>query len=348
MNSLNSIISYVPQPYFITPGSQSVAGNLNIASIENEDGMFKLNLADYTTFNVLPSEQSFSFNVGWNYDGKGVGGYPRTFALLGCALLTYEDDGGAPDLATEFAEPVTCVIDGVVISTDYISFAHNSPNSVTTFGQQPLPSIISGGTMNLVFTGMPAATAGPDNDTATFIFHRLLANVTARPHAKLIVGQIFVGIEFSVVINPRNFQWSLGVRNKRFLARDAGALSSDGVLVRSCSGEILRIGNADITGQNVTGINFDVTIDVETESSPNFFDLMKINTSYPMLLNPFPYTVISSSNLASTPEVLNMLARQNFFSIYGFFDGALDLQMSDFRDGLNSEYRAQFRITETR
>ena len=49
-----------------------------------------------------------------------------------------------------------------------------------------------------------------------------------------------------------------------------------------------------------------------------------------------------------TVDQLNLTARQNFYSIYGFFEDPLETQVDAYRDGLDSEYRARFRIRETR
>jgi hypothetical protein len=81
-------------------------------------------------------------------------------------------------------------------------------------------------------------------------------------------------------------------------------------------------------------------------NKPNFFDLIKANTSYPLLLNPYPIPLVEVSSY--TVDQLNLTARQNFYAIYGFFEDPLETQVGEYRDGLDSEYRARFRIRETR
>ena len=79
---------------------------------------------------------------------------------------------------------------------------------------------------------------------------------------------------------------------------------------------------------------------------PNLFDFVKANTSYPMLFNPYPIGPIVESTM--TVDEVNLTARQNFFSIYGFMPDPMDVQTDDYRDGINSLYRARFKVEETR
>ena len=44
----NSIISYVPQPYFVA-GAAALVGDTAIASIENSAGIFAPDLSDFAT-----------------------------------------------------------------------------------------------------------------------------------------------------------------------------------------------------------------------------------------------------------------------------------------------------------
>lgn len=360
-HSQNSIISYVPQPFlrshpdfdFPTYGISAI---LDIDSIENGFGLFTPDLANYTLFNINDGAPSFTFSTQYIVDGTGLLEFYRTIALVGVALLTYEDDvsdPGNPDLATEFAEPVTCDL-AILEGGGYWSFSHNSPNNIHTFNGVPMPGIISGGTANVVFSGVgPVEFAGRDQISTVFTFHRLPANVALRPYAKLIVGHLFHGVELPIIVDPRNFIWSMQVVNKRHKARDMGMLSSEGILVRTCSGQILKVANRNIIGQTVTEVVEDTPyLYVTAEPSTNFFDLVKINNSYPLLINPYPYTVRSADavnpEFTNANEQFNLLARQNFFSIFGFLDDTLDITSSDFRDGLASEFRFQFRFTETR
>ena len=110
---------------------------------------------------------------------------------------------------------------------------------------------------------------------------------------------------------------------------------------RMASGEFIKIGNNTIVGTEVTAVS-----PILADLVPNLFDLTKVNNSYPILFSPYPVGAIPVSSL--TVEEANLTARQNFYSIYGFLDDSLELLTGEYRDGLNTEYRARFRIQETR
>ena len=343
MATQNSIISYTPQPYFVD-GSCTIVGYDNVDTIENDEGVFNPDLSNFTTVNVTIDANDFAFQIDFDKRSDYLVTSDMTLGLIGCSLLTYEDDGGgAPDLDTEFSENITCYLssDIAAVTDELASFAHNSQNSVHTFCRQPLPSIISGGQANVMFNGLGASSA---NGSATVYatIARNSADVLARPHAVFIVGHLFIGVDIPITINPQSFSWTIRPENERFTARDFGAINSDGTLVRRSTGEIVKIDNYLLTGSEITAI----ASEVESSLVPNFFDLIKVNTSYPLLFNPYPVPGVTTAAL--TVGQLNLTARENFFSIYGFLEDPLDIQTDEYRDGLASEYRARFRIQETR
>ncbi len=346
MANQNSIISYVPQPYFVT-GADTLTGLSNVDSIENGSGAFDPDLSNYTTIHPTSNQINFAIRFSFNKQSDYLINSDMSLGLIGCSLLTYEDDGGGfPDLSTEFLENINCNLqtDIATIVSELISFAHNSQDSINTFGQQSMPSVISGGRANIVFSGLGVSAASGSGEVNA-LFTRVAADVTARPHTKLLIGHLFIGVDIPIVIDPQSFSWTLQVENERFHARDFGAISSDGTLVKRSTGEIIRIDNYDLLGTEVTSVS--TAIVTASKLIPNFFDLIKINTSYPLLFNSYPI-LTALVNAGTTLETLNLTARQNFFSIYGFMDDPLELLTGEFRDGLNSEYRARYRIVETR
>jgi len=338
----NSIISYVPQPYFIG-ASCTIVGFNNIATIENGSGVFAPDLSDYTTIEPTQGVSDFAVKIDFSKQGAHLANSDMSLGFIGCSLLTYEDDGGSPDLATEFSENINCHMSANItaVVAEQISYAHNSEDTVHTFCQAPMPSIISGGQANIMFNGLGVSTAGA---TATVYMKivRTAADVAARPHAVLQVGHLFIGVDVPVVIDPRSFSWTLDSQRERFVARDFGSINADGTLVKRATGEVIKIDNYSLIGTEIT----DVSGDVVATNKPNFFDLIKANTSYPLLLNPYPIPLVEVSSY--TVDQLNLTARQNFYSIYGFFEDPLETQVGEYRDGLDSEYRARFRIRETR
>ena len=337
----NSIISYVPQPYFKT-GTATIVVQAGAASIENTPGIFEPDLSDYTTVVATASASSFGVKIDFAKASAHLSTFNMTLGLIGCSLLTYEDDLGSADMTTEFSENINCTLSSNVgtVGDTLAGFAHNSQDNIKTFDATPMPSIISGGRANLLFTGLGYSSAGA-TATVYVTVTRAAADVAARPHARLILGHLFVGVDLPVTIDPRSFSWTLEVENQRFVARDYGAISSDGTLVKRSAGEIIKIANNKLIGTTVTGVG-----PVVEATTPNFFDLIKVNTSYPLLFNPYPTGPVVSSTL--TAEEANLTARQNFFSLYGFMSDPIELLSGEFRDGLNSEYRARYRIIETR
>jgi hypothetical protein len=343
MANQNSIISYVPQPFFIAGTAATIAADTNIDSIENTPGIFDPDLSNFTTVVPTASASSFTVKIDFPKSSAHLASLDVSIGLIGCALLTYEDDGfGGPDLTTKFSENIVCKMQANVgtVVTDQAAVAHNSQDTINTFNGVARPSVISGGRANVVFTGLGAFASGATG-TIYVTLYRAAGNVSARPHVRLIIGHLFIGADFPVTIDPKTFSWTLEVDNERFHARDFGAINSDGTLVKRSSGEILRIPHSGLVGTEVTG----VAPIVETVSA-NVFDLIKANTSYPILFNPYPVGPVAYSTL--TTAEANLTARQNFFSLYGFLSDPMELLADDFRDGLNSQYRARYRIIETR
>jgi len=338
----NSILSYVPQPFFIAGAASTIAADTNIDSIENTPGIFDPDLSNYTT--VVPTDGvgTFTVKIDFPKSSAHLSALDLSLGLIGCSLLTYEDVSGAPDLDTKFSENISCVMQANVgtVVTDQASIAHNSQDTIHTFDGVARPSVISGGRANLLFHGLGAFAAGATG-TVYVTINRAAADVAARPHVRLIIGHLFVGVDFPVTIDPKTFTWTLEVDNERFHARDFGAINSDGTLVKRSTGEFLKIPHGGLVGTEVTGV-----APIVESVSANVFDLIKANTSYPLLFNPYPVGPVADSSL--TVDQANLTARQNFFSLYGFLSDPMELLADDFRDGLNSEYRARYRIMETR
>ena len=341
MANQNSIISYVPQPYF-TEGACTIINQSNVDSIDNSDGIFDPDLSNYVTVNPSYGATSFAVKIDFGKQSLRLTNYDMTLAFIGCSLLTYEDSGGSPDLSTEFTENINCTMSSNITaeSDTQISFVHNSEDSIFTFCRTAMPSIISGGLANIIFNGLGVSNTGT---TATVYgtFTRNAADASARPHAVLLIGHLFIGVDIPITMDPRVFNWTMLVENERFTARDFGAISSDGTLVKRATGEILKIDNYSFIGSEITSVS-----PIVVTPKANFFDLVKGNTSYPLLLNAYP---AGSIELATyTLNGINFTARQNFFSIYGFLEDPVQLQVGEYRDGLDTEYRLRFRIQETR
>lgn len=340
MPNQNSIISYVPQPYFIS-GSCSVVPFLSVDSVENGDGLFDPSLSDFVTIVANSGASSFGIRISFDRTSDHLTDTNMCMGFIGCSLITYEDDGsGSPDLDTAFSEDILLGLDQEVgtESDTQISYSHNSQNNINSFCGLEMPGIISGGTVNVMFHGLGKSTTSTTVTTEA-IFIRTPADTALRPHSRAIIGHMFVGVELPIIVDPKSFTWSLKVNNESSTARDAGRISSDGTLLRQSSCEIIKIPN-----ENLVGSVFVTTNDKKTV--PNFFDLTKVNNSYPILLSPYPIEAVNSTGL--TAEQANLTARQNFFSIYGFMDNSFEFQPGEYRDGLDSEYRARFRIRETR
>jgi hypothetical protein len=341
MANQNSIISYVPQPFF-DDGTAAIANVSNVSSFENSGGVFDPDLSDYTT--VVPSSSSsdFSFQMTFAKASAHLSSANVTVALIGCALLTYEDSGGSPDLDTEFSENIVALVTNNIgtSASELCSYAHNSQDNVNTFDRVALPSVISGGRTNLLVHGLGAASSGASG-SVTVKIKRKAADVSARPHARFQIGHLFCGIDIPVWIDPRSFAWTMFLENDKFKARDFGAIPSDGTLVRRAQGEIIRFGHEIIVGSQVSSVG-----PIVDSVIPNLFDMVKSNCSYPLVFNPYPRNNVTEAAL--TVDEANYTARQNFFSIYGFLDDPLEINIGEFREGLNSEYRARFRFEETR
>jgi hypothetical protein len=341
MATQNSVISYAPQPYF-EDGTATIVANTNVSSIENTPGIFDPDLSNFSTVVPTSSAASFKAKIDFAKQSAHLTGADLTLGFIGCSLLTYEDSGGLPDLATEFSESIDCRMSANIsaVTDELVSYAHNSQDTIHSFDREPLPSVISGGRANLIFTGLGKSNSG-STGTVYVTVERTAANVAARPHARFQIGHLFIGVDVPITIDPRSFSWTMVVENERFFARDFGAINSDGTLVKRSTGEITKIGQELLTGSTVSGVS-----PIVASVTPNLFDLIKVNTSYPLLLNPFPRAQVTEASL--TVEEANFTTRQNFFSIYGFFSDPLEVQTDEYRDGLESQYRARFRFQETR
>lgn len=347
MANQNSIISYVPQPYFAA-GVQQVAVGDNIIAISNEAGLFDPDLSNRTSVSQDSGGTEYSFVITFEKIDDWLFDHDLTVALVGCSLDTYEDDGAsAPDIETKFSEDISVeteflnIFEGSAVVTAY-GHAHNTRNEIDTYSKRAMPGIVAGGRANILHYGLGKANGGNGTGTITVHVHRLAANVALRPWSTFNIGHVFIGVDVPITLDPRTFNWSLASQNQRFVARDLGAKNSEGTLVRQVSADIIRINALEIIGSQITGAAANLVNALSLRA--NLFDLIKANTSYPLMFNPYPY----ASPASVVPEDYNLLARQNFFSIYGFMENALELQMDEFRDGLQSQYRARFQIKETR
>lgn len=341
-----SRICYVPQPYFTTEGSCTVSAHDNIDEILNGEGLLNPDLSDFTTIIADSGVSDFQVRVGFYKDDSWLVDSNITCGFIGCTMLTYEDDGGGdPDLSTVFSEDIIMTFNPNSIGTvgnQQMTYAHNSQNSITSFCQEPLPGIIAGGTSNLLFHDL--GTGGNSNGVlCTLIFSRQSDDVTARPHARMIIGHMFIGVDIEVNLNPRTFAWRISANSDKFKSRDNGTIPNEGVLLRQSSAEILRIPNNDLIGSVVVDPSVSPW---DVEQIPNLMDLTKVNNGYPILFSPYPNSGLSP--VALTAEKLNLTARQNFFSIYGYMNRPIEVLTNDYNDGLDTLYRANFGITETR
>ena len=338
MGIVMPIISYVTQPFFKT-GTNSVVAGASMDSVVNAAGVFSPDLTDYTTLALDKDAVQATFTINFSADIGNIVGHKVSVAYVGCHLLTYKDDGsGSPDLSTEYAE------DFAIISTHNltadseggVALAHDSQNSVTTFDGVSMPGILSGGAVNVVFNGI--STSGTVNATPNVV-GEIIRNydfVTARPHAKFILGHLFIGSDIEIDIRPGSFRWGASVNREQYSSRSRSTISSSGAMSRSADFEVRAL-----TQQNIMGLEFK---NIEFVYYPNLYDLIKTNTSYPVLFSPYPYPPSDSLD----DPTANATARQGFFSIYGFLDNGADFGLGEYRDGLNTEYTARFRIKETR
>ncbi|MGH8033801.1 MAG: hypothetical protein ACREO9_01155 [Lysobacterales bacterium] len=352
MATQNSIISCAPQPYFETGSAEvTVDGGSNVSALTNAEGVFDPDLSNRMSVSQDGlGGTEFNFIITFEKFDEWLVDYNLTVALIGCSLVSFEDIAGSPDLNTKFAEDVLIETEFNNVFTgsdDLIGFghAHNSQNEINTYDKRSMPGIITGGVANIIHYGFGAPAGTNGTATITVHIHRLAANVAARPWGEFSLGHLFIGVDVPLVLDPNAFNWTMASKNQRFIARDLGAKNSEGSLLRQVTGEIIKIKALDVIGSNITSLAGDYVDGLELKS--NFLDLIKVNTSYPVLFNPYPYTIGGVSPSPSA-EDYNYSSRQNFFSIYGYMDGSLELRNSEFRDGLASEYRASFRLVETR
>lgn len=346
MAKQNSIISYVPQPYFVAGGSCEVTVDTSYL-LTNGDGALDPDLSNFMTVKSNGENTGITFDVDFDKLDSHLPNYNMTIGLIGCSVISYEVDTSG-DQIPETINPDPFY--AVMVETDVLdtppvsmrSFSHGSQNSIATFCGEPLPGVLSGGSHNLIFSGLGAPKGNDNPGTLQFSVIRLGA--TGR-HMDFVLGHVFIGVELPIIIDPRSFTWGIGVRNQRFLARDFGALNSEGVLVRQASFDVLKIANNDIVGSVVGSVSGPGDPENITAQA-NYFDMAKVNTSYPVVLNPYPAG--PSATAFPTVDEYNLWARENFFSIYGFLQNDLEFGIGEFRDGLNSEFRAKFRIMETR
>lgn len=358
-----STISYVPQPFFYPSGGSQYLCEVSLTadspyaeweSMTNEEGLFNPKLADATEFVTSLNNQSpyvgesLAFTISFGHFKNGISNMrgTTTVALIGCSLLSYADDGsGDPDPDTEREEFITYTLETTNLvqgsTNSGKGFAYNSNNKITTFCAERMPSVISGGQCNLIVSGLGKFQAGAAEAEVRVIIH---AYRIGRKHLKFKVGHLFVGMDLDVNTDPRSFVWGLGVENERAQSRNYSAISSDGTLRREVSGDFYKMGYYDLNGSEIRFIHADNIIETIYPDA-NVLDMIKSNTSYPILFNPYPYGAVDGT---LTKEQFTMMGRQNFFSVYGFFKSFVDIQTGEYREGLNTNYKMKFRVEETR
>lgn len=343
MSNQKSIISYVPQPFF--GSTVTVSKILDVDIMRNPSGLLDPDLTNYTELISTNGGSAMACKVAFDANTAWLEGQKMTIALIGCSMTTYEDDGsGQPDLSTATAEDFQATVDNAITDETTIGkrmFSHVSKNTIRSFDAD-LPGVISGGEVNLVASSMPTGDPASSPYVA-LAFLRYPDNVSARPHSKIIIGHVFIGVDIPISIDPNTFSWSLGTRQNRSRSRSLSTISSNGSVLRSASCGIVNIPLYELSGLDV-GPPVPPSGELNLKFHPNLFDLNKVNNAYPVLFNPYP----SPASAGSFSERANFSARESFFSIYGFIDNGFEVQLREFRDGLNSEYRARFSITETR
>lgn len=366
-SSIQAMFSYTPQPLFYPPDGSNYLQEVDLSadsnhaeweSIENENGLFDPDLSNYTTFDTTTNNQSphigdsIQFTIRFPVYAQSLANARSTMTvgLIGCALYSYQGTAGnlaSRDLDTEKQEIINYSIEvnGVMdvgVPTTGKGFALCTNNGVETFGKEPLRGIISGGRTNLIASGMGGKyIASPSQAEVVVTLH--VARI-GRSHLKFIVGHLFIGIDVPLDINTPSLVWTMGVRNNRFIARDFGTKNSDGTLVRNVDGEFFHIPYLTITGSEIRFVHADNLVQTIYPDA-SLFNLLKVNTSYPVLFNPYPYPIEDGT---LTKEQFQLTARQNFFSIYGFLQGDMEIQADRFQDALDSKYRMKFRFNETR
>lgn len=362
MSTANHIsrFAYVPQPFF-KAGDCTVELISGWDSVQSPENIFDPKLSKFATFwsdtAGTQTDGTHVFKITFDYDLYGhlrtnEIQTPFTVALIGCSLTNYPGESGdpnTPDLTKPSDERFNYIIEtsGLVTSgaDSGKGFAFASNNNVSGFCNSNMPGIISGGNVNLIVSGLGRFHPNGTAEVTVTLDSWFMGS----RHLKLEVGTLFVGAEINVNLNPDSFEWSARVNNDRAKTRDEGAISGDGTIVRTATGEVQQsdlwvVSGGEVRTRQQNGYNNNM-VARHMYMNANFFDLMKANTSYPVLFNPFPLDAVDGD---LTVDQFKLSARQNFFSIYGNLENGISVQNAQFRDGLSSKYRTRFRVEETR
>jgi hypothetical protein len=227
-------------------------------------------------------------------------------------------------------------------TTDWFDGDPTSTSEVKIFNQllyNFIPrenKVISGGAFNIIHTGFtgPAVKGAPTRRDAVF-------TITGLTAGQFNVGYFFFGQDLPLQLNPNTFSWKARIINERAFSRSLSPISSDGIIQRSVTMDIINIALSQMHGQSV-GLNPDPVDDIT-----NFMRVIMANTGQPMLLNAYPYSAIDLGSSITNEQML-LLIRQNFFSIYGFAAQDLNFSPSTEGSGLQTQYNLRMDFNETR
>lgn len=331
----NSVISYQASVKSTETDDNEVVAVSGIDSITNAAGLFTKDLSDYAIFNINSDTISFRVSVEIDTPDSENSSFvnPFTVALLGC-----EQPQAAGSSFIHRDIVLACSLE----TTSWFDGDPESQSSVKIFNQllynfaDEQQSIISGGSFNIIHQGFTSLTisSGPQRRDAVFTISGLTEDT-------FNVGNFFFGRDLPIWINPTTFNWRARVLNDRQTSRSLSTFSSNGVLSRSVSVDVINIALNRMYGQSAA-LNPDPEDDIT-----NWMRVIMANTGQPILFNPYPNPVIDAGSSVTDDDLLLTL-RQNFFSIYGFAAQDMNFGIGDLKEGLNSTYNMRMEFTETR
>lgn len=260
-------------------------------------------------------------------------------------------------LDSAFDGKVTVALLGVRVSPlaqDTVMRANLSVGSETyqsaaqVFGQEmlrTLPSAVTvghelfgSGVTNIIFHDLPTSVI------ASSVDFDLALDVGDLTGASIRLGSIFVGLQVPVEVNAQTLRMGFEPMNERFLSRAYVNYSSNGVLHRTFNFDAQRM-----THETMTGIGPDF-YNSSGIPVPSAFRSSIATIGQPMLFSLYPYPVSGQDWTSTSINVEQRLLslRQNFWSSYGLFDRSMEVNLEQFREGLDTEYRTRFRFIEVR
>lgn len=306
-----------------------VAGT-GVDSIENPEGVATDSLGDFSTLVTTSGATSAVFTtsldldpLSTDYDGKvtvaliGVRVSPSTQDSVMTATLTVGSDAyhtAAPIYGQEMAKGVS--------------------------GGSAGHELIGSGVTNLIFHDLPASVVGSGIEFALD-----LDNGESIASKSIDIGSVFVGLQIEMEFNPRTFSWASEAAGDRYLTRAYNAVSADGVIRRTVSFEAQRLGIETITGVGSAFYGGELPL-------PNIFRASIASIGQTMLLSPYPaaFNNVTWPVTPSGSQIQDrlMACRQNFFSVYGLLDRRTEITTDEYRNGLETVYRARMRMGEVR